>query len=109
MQEKIKHLITSGAIKVVPLPPGRKGISCTWAHKRRYDAYGNFTRVKSRICPHGFRQVPSLDYDEDRVSAPTQWTRGLRDLHQYGTDGELWESSSPFNLVTGLQKSELLF
>jgi hypothetical protein len=71
MQEEIKHLLTSGAIKVVPLPPSRKDISCTWAHKRKYDADGNFTRIKSRLCPHGFRRIPRLDYDIDRVSAPT--------------------------------------
>jgi hypothetical protein len=71
MRDEFTHLFDSGAIKVVPLPKDRKAISCTVAHKRKTDTEGNFTRIKSRLCPHGFRQIPGIDYDEDRVSAPT--------------------------------------
>jgi hypothetical protein len=71
MKEEIKNLFATNAIRIVPLPAGRKAISCTWAHKRKTGALGNIARVKSRLCPHGFRQIPGIDYQEDHVSAPT--------------------------------------
>jgi len=30
----------------------------------------NFERAKSRVCPHGFRQIPHVDFDPDTTEAP---------------------------------------
>jgi len=71
MRQEIKQLLESGAIKVTDLPPGRRAIKSTWAHKRKVGPSGEFLRYKSRICPYGFQQIPGIDYDEDRVASPT--------------------------------------
>jgi hypothetical protein len=71
MLEELSYLFRTGAVKVVPLPPGRKAISSTWVHKLKTDADGNFTRARSRLCPHGFKEVPGLDFDPNKTEAPT--------------------------------------
>jgi len=53
-------------------PPARAHIiTNTWATKKKYDTNGNFERAKSRVCPHGFRQIPHVDFDPDATEAPT--------------------------------------
>jgi hypothetical protein len=64
MKAELDHLLSSGAVKIVDLPQGRKAIKSTWAHKRKLGPDGEFVRYKSRICPYGFQQVPGIDYDE---------------------------------------------
>ena len=71
MLAELVHLFEAGAIQVVDLPPCRKPIGVVWAHKFKTDENGKFTRAKSRLCPWGFQQIPGLDYDPDRISAPT--------------------------------------
>jgi hypothetical protein len=45
-------------------------ITNNWATKRKYDTSGNSDRAKSRVCPHGFRQIPRVDSDQDATEAP---------------------------------------
>ena len=71
MLDELKTLFSSGAAKVVDLPPGRKAIKAIWVHKYKHDKDGNFTRARSRVCPQGFRQIAGVDYDPDEVAAPT--------------------------------------
>jgi hypothetical protein len=71
MRKEIKDLVDLGAIKVVKRPPGANVIGCTWAHKLKYGPLGEFLRAKSRICPWGFQQLLGVDFDADRVNAPT--------------------------------------
>ena len=53
-------------------PPARAHIiTNTWATKKKYDTNGNFERAKSCVCPHGFRQIPRVDFDPDATEAPT--------------------------------------
>lgn len=40
-------------------------------HKLKYDKDGKFERARSRLTPHGFRQIPGVDDDEDGTFAPT--------------------------------------
>ena len=40
-------------------------------HKYKTDANNQFLRVKSRICPHGFKQIEGLHYDKKKVASPT--------------------------------------
>ena len=56
--------------EIVDLPPGRRPIGCTWAHKFKYKATGEFDRAKSRVCPLGYQQVPGIDYDPAKVTSP---------------------------------------
>jgi transposase InsO family protein len=71
MLDELKTLFSSGAAKVVDLPPGRKPIKAIWVHKFKFDKDGQFTRARSRVCPQGFRQIAGVDYDPDEVAAPT--------------------------------------
>jgi hypothetical protein len=71
MLEELVHLFEIGAVRVTALPPGRHAIGSVWAHKFKHDADGQFTRAKSRLCPMGCDQTPGVDYDPDRVAAPT--------------------------------------
>jgi hypothetical protein len=53
-------------------PPARAHIiTNTWATKKKYDTNENFERAKSRVCSHGFRQIPHVDFDPDATEAPT--------------------------------------
>ena len=70
MNKEINHLLESGAMEIVPLPPGRKAIGCVWAHKIK-TVNGVFERAKSRLCPQGFSQIEGIDYKKDEVAAPT--------------------------------------
>ena len=70
MYAEIKDLTDRGAWKVEYID-GRKTITSTWAHKYKTDRDGNFLRVKSRICPHGFKQIAGVHYNPKEVAAPT--------------------------------------
>lgn len=71
MRAELTHLFSINAVSLIDRPPGANVIGCTWAHRFKYDADGNYTRAKSRICPYGFQQIPGVDYNEDGTSAPT--------------------------------------
>jgi hypothetical protein len=71
MYDEIKNLIETSAFKIVDLPPGRRAISSTWAHKLKYDENGQFVRARSRICPRGFEQTAHVDYDPNHTASPT--------------------------------------
>ena len=58
-------------VSIVRPPAGAHIITNTWATKKKYDTSGNFDRAKSRVCPHGFRQIPHVDFDPDATEAPT--------------------------------------
>ena len=67
------HALFTGAdppAEIVDLPPGRRPIGCTWAHKLKYKATGEFDRAKSRVCPLGYQQVPGIDFDPSKVTSP---------------------------------------
>lgn len=71
MVDELTHLLSSKAVEIVDLPPDRRPIGCTWAHKLKTDSDGQFTRAKSRVCPLGFQQRAGLDFCPDSVASPT--------------------------------------
>ena len=64
MKEEIDSLERMGTWKVVPLPEGRKPITCKWVYRTKRDADGNPTRYKARLVARGFSQVYGEDYME---------------------------------------------
>jgi len=62
MGEEIKSLEDMGTWKVVPLPEGRKPITCKWVYRTKRDADGNPTRHKARLVARGFSQIYGEDY-----------------------------------------------
>jgi len=71
MRNEINDLSQRGAIEIVDLLEDDVEITSTWVHKYKTDANNQFLRVKSRICPHGFKQIEGLHYDKKRVASPT--------------------------------------
>ena len=71
MRKELRSLFDIGCIRIVDLPRGRKAIGNVWVHKFKNGPDGEFIRIKSRVCPWGFQQIPDEDYDVDEVSSPT--------------------------------------
>jgi hypothetical protein len=72
MVAELNNLFTGSdpPASIVDLPPGRRAIDSTWAHKFKFTSTGEFDRAKSRICPFGYQEIPGLDYDPSRVASP---------------------------------------
>lgn len=50
--------------KIVPLPAGRKPISCKWLFKTKYKADGSLDKKKARLVVKGFSQREGEDFGE---------------------------------------------
>jgi len=48
----------------VPLPKGRKPISCKWVFKIKHGVHGEVERYKARLVARGFTQTFIVDYNE---------------------------------------------
>ncbi len=54
MQEEYDSLMTNNTWTLVPLPAGRKPISCKWVFKIKQSANGEVERYKARLVARGF-------------------------------------------------------
>jgi hypothetical protein len=69
MATTINELYDIKAIELVHLIPGDRLIKAIWVHQPKHDAHGKFLRMKSRLCPQGFRFREGLDFDPNQVAS----------------------------------------
>jgi hypothetical protein len=69
MTKTIHELFQLKAIEIVPLEPKDHLVKAIWVHQHKLDDQGNLLRIKSRLCPQGFRYRPHIDYDPDAVAS----------------------------------------
>jgi hypothetical protein len=64
MQEEYDSLMTNNTWTLVPLPSGRKPVSCKWVFKIKQGANGEVECYKARLVARGFTQTYKVDYNE---------------------------------------------
>jgi len=64
MQEEYDFLVVNNTWSLVPLPKGRKPISCKWVFKIKHGVDGEVERYKARLVARGFTQAFGVDYTE---------------------------------------------
>jgi len=64
MEEEYNFLIVNNTWSLVPLPKGRKPISCKWVFKIKHGVHGEVERYKVRHVARGFTQTFGVDYNE---------------------------------------------
>ncbi len=64
MQEEFDSLIVNNTWSLVPLPKGRKPISCKWVFKIKRGVNGEVEHYKARLVARGFTQTFGVDYNE---------------------------------------------
>ncbi len=64
MQEEYDSLVVNNTWSLVPLPKGRKLISCKQVFKIKHGVDGEVERYKARLVARGFTQTFGVDYNE---------------------------------------------
>ena len=69
MTKTIEELFQLRAIEIVKLEPQDHLIKAVWVHQHKLDKDGSLLRIKSRLCPQGFRYRAGIDYDPDTIAS----------------------------------------
>ncbi len=64
MQEEYDSFVVNNIWSLVPLPEGRKPISCKWVFKIKHGVHGEVERYKAIVMARGFTQTYGVDYNE---------------------------------------------
>jgi len=64
MQKEYDSLMTNNTWTLVPLPAGRKPVSCKWVLKTKQGTNGELEHYKARLVARGFTQIYGVDYNE---------------------------------------------
>jgi hypothetical protein len=64
MQEEYNSFVVNNTWSLVPLPKGRKPISCKWVFKIKHGVHGEVECYKARLVARGFTQTFEVDYNE---------------------------------------------
>ena len=60
MDEEYRSLIVNDTWDLVPLPKGRKLVTCKWVYRTKYALYGTIERLKEMLVFKVFSQVEGL-------------------------------------------------
>jgi hypothetical protein len=63
-QEEYDCLVANNTWSLVPLPKGRKPISCKWVFKIKHEVDGEVERYKARLVARGFIQTFGVYYNK---------------------------------------------
>ncbi len=69
MQEEYDFLVVNNTWSLVPLPKGRKPISCKWVFKIKHGVHSEVEHYKARLVAKSFTQTCGVDYNETFVLA----------------------------------------
>jgi len=64
MRKEYDSLMTNNTWTLVPLPVGRKLVSCKWVFKIKQGTNGEVERYKARLVVRSFTQTYEMDYKE---------------------------------------------
>lgn len=64
MRKEFQALEENQTWDIVPLPPGKKAIPCTWVYKIKQRSYGSIERYKAILVIRGDTQQDGIDYFE---------------------------------------------
>jgi hypothetical protein len=64
IQEEYDSLVVNNIWSLVPLPKGRKPISCKWVFKIKHGVNGEVEPYKARLVTRGLTQTFGVDYNE---------------------------------------------
>lgn len=64
MNSEMKSLKEMKTWILVPLPKGRKPVSCKWVYKTKTNADGSLDKFKARLVARGYTQRKGIDYEE---------------------------------------------
>lgn len=64
MEKELQALEINNTWDIVPLPSGKKPISCKWVYKTKLKADGSLERLKARLLAVGYTKKYGIDYQE---------------------------------------------
>lgn len=64
MTKELEHLQNNNTWELVPLPTGKKVISCKWVNKVNLNADDSLERCKVRLVAKRYKQKYGVNYDE---------------------------------------------
>ncbi len=67
MQEEYNSFMANNTWTLVPLPVGRKSVSCKWVFKVKQGANGEVECYKAKLMARGFTETYGMDYNETFV------------------------------------------
>jgi hypothetical protein len=64
MNSELQAFIDNQTWSLVPLPPGKRLISCKWVYRIKRKADRSVERYKARLVTRGFTQTVGIDYHD---------------------------------------------
>ena len=64
MDNEMSSLEQNETWKLVPLPEGRKIVTCRWVYKSKLNPDGSLAKYKARLVARGYTQTKGVDYYE---------------------------------------------